>query len=57
MITNKLVHDTQYVELVGTSLDNKPTNVGANSLFTELDTGDTYYFDGTWKKIGSGVVE
>jgi len=40
-------------ELAGLSTDTKPTNVGPNMLFLELDTGDFYYFDGTeWKKVG-----
>ena len=54
MITNKLVHDTEYVELEGISDDDKPTEgIGVNSKFYELDTGDTYYFDGsTWSKVG-----
>lgn len=53
-ITNKLVPDTEYVELEGVSDDDKPTeDIGVNSKFHELDTGDTYYFDGTtWSKIG-----
>lgn len=55
MITNKLVHDTLYVELEGLSTDTKPvTAIGINSKFYELDTNDVYYFDGsTWKKIGA----
>lgn len=54
-ITNNLVHDSQYVELKGTSKDTKPTtNIGINSLFLELDTGDFYYFDGSeWAKVGA----
>lgn len=38
----------------GLSTDDKPTEgVGVNSLFWELDTNDTYYFDGeTWSKVG-----
>lgn len=54
MVTNKLAKDTNYVELEGLSTDDKPTEgVGVNSKFTELDTADTYYFDGTsWSKVG-----
>lgn len=57
MITNKNSHDTLYVEFEGESGDTKPTNnIGINSKFYELDTGDTYYFDGTtWNKIGGGA--
>lgn len=41
-------------DLKGLSTDTKPTeNVGVNSLFLELDTGDFYYFNGTtWLKVG-----
>lgn len=40
-------------EFKGLSTDVKPTAVGVNSLFLELDTGDFYYFDGsTWHKVG-----
>lgn len=40
-------------ELKGLSTDEKPTaNIQINSLFLELDTGDFYYFDETWKKVG-----
>ena len=54
MITNKLSHTTNYVELEGVSDDDKPTEgIGVNSKFYELDTGDVYYFDGTtWNKVG-----
>lgn len=54
MITNKFAHDTEYVELEGLSTDTKPTeNIGVNSKFYELDTANTYYFDGTsWNKVG-----
>lgn len=53
-ITNKLSHATDYVELEGVNDDDKPTeNIGVNSKFYELDTNDTYYFDGTtWNKVG-----
>lgn len=44
-------------EFKGTSRDTKPTeNVGINSLFFELDTGDIYYYTGeTWAKVGGNV--
>ena len=44
---------------MGLSTDNKPEeNVGVNSLFWELDTNDTYYFDGEeWLKVGSVTPE
>lgn len=53
-ITNKLSHGTDYVELEGTSQDNKPEEgIGVNSKFYELDTGDTYYWTGeAWAKVG-----
>lgn len=55
MITNALVHDTEYVELEGLSTDSKPTtNIATNSKFHELDTDDHYYFNGsTWAKVGA----
>ena len=55
MITDKLAHETNYVELEGLSTDTKPTEgIGVNSKFTELDSGDTYYFTGeTWSKVGA----
>ena len=50
---------TAEMELKGLSTDSKPTttfsgaNVGVNSLFFELDTGDLYYFTGSaWSKVG-----
>ena len=53
-ITNKLAQATDYVELEGLSTDTKPTEgIGINSKFYELNTGDTYYFNGsTWAKVG-----
>lgn len=36
----------------GLSTESKPTNCAVNSLFTELDTGNFYYFDGNkWNQI------
>lgn len=41
-------------QLSGLSTDEKPTDVGVNSLFLELDTKDVYYFTGSeWRKIGT----
>ena len=37
------------------STDEKPTNCAVNSLFLELDTGDFYYFNGIWEKVGEKV--
>lgn len=56
MITDRLAHATDYVELEGTSQDEKPEeNIAVNSKFHELDTNDTYYWDGSaWAKIGGG---
>ena len=53
-ITNKLSHGTDYVELEGTSQDDKPEEgIGVNSKFHELDTDDTYYWTGeAWAKVG-----
>ena len=54
MITDRLSHATNYVELEGLSTDDKPTeNIAVNSKFYELDTNDAFYFDGeAWAKIG-----
>lgn len=56
MITNRLIHSTNYVELEGTSQDEKPEeNIAVNSKFHELDTNDTYYWTGEdWQKVGGG---
>jgi len=53
-ITNKLSHETNYVELEGTSQDVKPLEgIGVNSKFFELDTKKEFYFDGEdWQEIG-----
>lgn len=44
----------QTADLLGLSTDTKPTtDIGINTLFLELDTGDFYYFNGTtWAKVG-----
>ena len=41
-------------EWKGLSTDSKPTDgVATNDIFTELDTANKYYFDGTaWEKFG-----
>ena len=54
MITDRLSHTTNYVELEGLSTDDKPTeNIAVNSKFYELDTNDVFYFDGEeWAKVG-----
>lgn len=39
---------------VGTSQDDKPDDAEVNTIFEELDTGDSYYYTGeTWEKIGA----
>lgn len=39
---------------VGTSQDDKPDNLEVNTIFEELDTGDTYYYTGeAWAKVGA----
>ena len=41
-------------EYFGVSTDEKSTNAPVNSIFTELDTADRYYFNGeTWEAIGA----
>ena len=46
-------------ELYGVKDDTKPTKgVAVNTIFHELDTNDSYYFDGTaWQKIGGAANE
>lgn len=46
-------------ELYGVNDDTKPTEgVAVNTIFHELDTNDSYYFDGTaWQKIGGAANE
>lgn len=57
MITDRLCRGTDYVELEGTSEDTKPEEgIGVNSKFHELDTNDTYYWDGSaWQKVGGAA--
>ena len=38
------------VTLYGLSSESKPTSYGNGSKFIEVDTGKTYYFDGTGKE-------
>ena len=60
MITNnRIKSDTQSLELCGLSSDPKPTtynghDVGPNSVFKELDTGNTYFYTGSkWAVMGT----
>ena len=55
MITMNDCKQAKEYDFKGLSTDEKPTNCDVNSLFYELDTGDFYYFDGVWKKVGSKV--
>ena len=42
--------------LVGLSTDEKPVDADVNTIFFELDTSDSYYFDGeNWSKVGGGA--
>ena len=44
-----------YVELAGSSRDDKPTEYAGGSLFMETDTGNIYVFDAdseTWTQLG-----
>lgn len=48
-----------WCDYAGTSDDTKPVDstVYSNSYFTEVDTGNLYYYDGdtnTWKPFGGG---
>ena len=53
-VTNNDNRGFNEYDFKGLSTDDKPVeNIGVNSLFLELDTGDFYYFDGEeWQKIG-----
>lgn len=52
MITMNNCKQKDEYDFSGASTESKPTNCAVNSLFTELDTGNFYYFDGTaWNQI------
>ena len=52
MITMNNCKQKDEYDFSGVSTEPKPTNCAVNSLFTELDTGNFYYFDGTaWNQI------
>ena len=36
-----------YIECAGLSTDSKPTGVATGSIFTEVDTGDVYFYNAT----------
>ena len=39
---------------IGTSQDDKPDDAEVNTIFKELDTGDSYYYTGeAWAKVGA----
>ena len=45
--------ESKHAEIFGKSTDSKPTNANINDMFIELDTGDTYYWDGlSWQVVG-----
>ena len=53
-----LKNEGGYVEYAGLSTDTKPTGVATGSVFTEVDTGDVYFFnadetDAKWNKMFS----
>ena len=53
MVTNNDCRQGDNFQFLGKSTDEKPTNVGENSLFLELDTGTIYYFSGNqWNEVG-----
>ena len=55
-ILDMTLRPANYKEYVGLSTDSKPTDCGVNSLFYELDTKKTLYFDGTdWAEVGTVV--
>ena len=45
--------ESKHAEILGLSLDTKPTDVQVNDMFIELDTGDAYFWNGdSWQQIG-----
>ena len=56
LIEKKYIENGKWwCDFAGESTDEKPVDesVYNNSYFTEVDTGEMYYFDGTaWKKFG-----
>ena len=56
LIERKYIENGKYwCDFAGKSTEEKPTDASIydNSYFTEVDTGDMYYFDcGEWKKFG-----
>ena len=45
--------ESKHAEILGKSTDVKPTDANINDMFIELDTGDSYYWDGlAWQVIG-----
>ena len=50
----RIIANGKYNEFAGTSSETKPTRgVGMGSIFTEVDTGDVYFFNettGLWVK-------
>lgn len=53
MVTSVQPNFGDFYQLVGLSTDEKPTDVGINSLFLALDTNEMFYFDGEdWVAVG-----
>ena len=55
MITILRIIGANTYELTGKSTDTKPTDVGENSTFLELDTSKLQWFtEGAWYDVGTG---
>lgn len=53
MVTSVQPAFGDFYQLIGLSTDDKPLDVGVNSLFLELDSNQMFYFDGEkWIIVG-----
>lgn len=43
--------NTKHAEIFG-KLSERPLTANTNDMFIALDTGDVYYWDGSWKVFG-----
>lgn len=45
LVREPQLDDIHYVEMTGLSTDNKPTGFATGSIFIEVDTGKSYFYD------------
>ena len=45
LVREPQLDDIHYVELTGLSTDDKPTGFATGSIFIEVDTGKSYFYD------------